>query len=400
MWRKVISRSDRDKQTIESLVRRLGPTSRARIHEVTRIRLSATSQLVRDLLTEGRLVEAGVEDGRLGRKSVLLQLNEQYRSVVGLEFDDECVTAGVTDLRPRVRKVLRERTRLERGQAGLLDQLLCVTRKAMEGEQVIGIGVADPGLVDSKRGITLTSSTMPFWRQVPLGEIFAAEFGVPVLVETRTRAKALAERQGDDEAAATSMIYIDYGSGIGAGLFVDGRLLYGQGSAAGEFGHTHIVEHGPICTCGSFGCLEAIAGLRAVEARVRRILTDGGKTEVLDMADGDPARITGWMVFEAASQGDKVAINVMAEVARYLGLGIANLVNLFNPGLVVLDARLALAGQELLDQINVVVRRQALREATEQVRIRYARVKDGAGVLGVAGIVLDKHYANTTRELR
>jgi predicted NBD/HSP70 family sugar kinase len=98
------------------------------------------------------------------------------------------------------------------------------------------------------------------------------------------------------------------------------------------------------------------------------------------------------MVFEAASRGDKVSGNVVAEVARYLGLGIANLVNLFNPGLVVLDARLRLAGPDLLDGIVAVVRRQALREATDQVVIRYASVTDAAGALGVASMVLEKHF--------
>ena len=188
------------------------------------------------------------------------------------------------------------------------------------------------------------------------------------------------------------MVYVDYGSGIGAGLYVDGRLLYGQGSAAGEFGHTCLAPDGPVCTCGSFGCLEAIAGLRAVEARVRRLLLEGARSKVVDAAGGNAEGVTGWMVFEAASSGDKVASNVVAEVARYLGLGIANLVNLFNPGLVVLDARLRLAGSELLDGIISAVRRQALREATEQVVIRYASVTEAAGVLGVARMVLEKHF--------
>ncbi|MBV6432704.1 MAG: N-acetylglucosamine repressor [Bryobacteraceae bacterium] len=395
--KRVNGKAERDLHIVEAVVRRHGPISRARIHELTGIRPSATSQLVRRLLKEGRLLEAGVEEGRLGRKGVLLELNEAYASALGIEFDDETVTAGVTDLHPRIRHKVTARTLLEEGTEGLIRQLLDVARRAIREAAVpaaslVGIGVADPGLVDSQRGVTVTSSTMPFWKQVPLKEIFEREFNTPVQVETRTRAKAVAEHEEDLADGAGSMVYVDYGSGIGAGLYVDGRLLYGQGSAAGEFGHTHVTEDGPICNCGSFGCLEAFAGIRAVEARLRRIIAEGGQTDVLDMADGDPARITGWMVFQAASRGDKAASSIVAEVGRYLALGIANLVNLFNPGVVVLDATLGEAGQELLEQISGIVRRKALRESAAQAVIRYARVRESAGVLGVARIALAKHF--------
>lgn len=395
--RQVNGKAERDRHVIEAIVRKFGPISRAKIHELSQIRLSATSTLVRELLSEGRLEECGVETSSVGRKGVLLKVNDGYGCVAGVEFDDEFVSVGISDLQPRIRRLISEPVKLSGGQDQLLDQLVSVTRRALREAKVrkgelVGIGVADPGLVDSQRGITLTSSTIPFWRQVPLRQIFEREFGVPVSVETRTRAKAVAEHENEANGTASSMIYVDYGSGIGAGLYVDGRLLYGQGSAAGEFGHTCIDPEGPVCLCGSFGCLEAMAGLRAVEARVRRLLQEGARSEVLDAAHGNPAAVTGWLVLEAASRGDKVSRNVVAEVARYLGLGIANLVNLFNPGLVVLDSRLRLAGAELLDGIVSVVKRQALREATDQVIIRYAAVTEAAGALGVARMVLEKHF--------
>jgi len=396
--KQVNGKPQRDKHVVEAIVRRFGPMSRAKIHELSQIRLSAMSALVRSLLEEGRLVESGVEESTVGRKGALLRLNESYGSVIGIEFDDESLSVGVSDLHPRIRHLLTEPVQLDGGREKLIRQLLAAARRVLQESRirkndVVGIGVADPGLVDSQRGITLRSSTIPFWREVPLREIFEREFGVPVLVEARTRAKAAAEYDaGGGEAGRSSMIYVDYGSGIGAGLYVDGRLLYGKGSAAGEFGHTCVAPDGPVCTCGSFGCLEAIAGLRAVEARVRRLLMEGARSKVVDAAGGNADAVTGWMVLEAASSGDKVASNVVAEVARYLGLGIANLVNLFNPGLVVLDGRLRPAGSELLDGIISAVRRQALREATEQVVIRYASVTEAAGVLGVARMVLEKHF--------
>ena len=394
--KRVSAKPELDKQVVEAVIRKFGPVSRAKIHEMTGIRPSATSQIVRQLLRERRVLEAGVEQGHLGRKGVLLEQNNRFGYVAAVEFDDEKVVAGITDLKPEITHVASAPTILDQGARGLIHQLLDTIKRAIresgiDPKALVGIGIADPGLVDSRSGVTVTSSTIGFWKDIPLKEIFECEYDLPVLVETRTRAKTVTEQMEAGEGVET-MVYVDYGTGIGAGLFVDGRLLYGQGSAAGEFGHTHIVEDGPACNCGSFGCLEAIAGMRAVEARLRRALADGGHTELLEMAGGDPGRITGWMVFEGASRGDKISVNIVAEVGRYLGLGIANLVNLFNPAVVVLDGTLRAAGQELLDQISAIVRRQALRESTEHVVVRYARPGEHAGVLGAAAMVLERHF--------
>jgi predicted NBD/HSP70 family sugar kinase len=375
-------------------VRRFGPISRAKIHELTQIRPSATSQIVKRLLAEGRLVEDGVEGGRLGRKGALLRLNEDSRFVAALQFDDEAITAGIANLRPTLLKTRTAPTQLTGGVDALVRQLIGTLKSCLRGiasDSLVGIGIADPGLVDSRRGVVLSCSTIPFWRDVPLKEIFEREFGLPVTVETHTRAKTVAER--DSGQSRDTMIYIDYGAGIGAGLVMDGRLLYGQTSGAGEFGHMHVVENETACNCGSFGCLEAVAGLRAVETRVRRAVADGGTTEVLAMAGGDAARISGWMVFEAASRGDKIAGSTVAMVGRYLGLGIANLVNLFNPGSIVLDWRLRTAGDALLDEITATVRLQALREFTANLQIRYATQGNEAGLLGMSRMALDEHMA-------
>ena len=392
----VKAKSEHDERTVEYVVRRFGPVSRAKIHELTQIRPSATSQIVRNLLDAGRLVEDGVEQGHLGRKGALLRLNEDARFVACVQFDDETITAGLTNLHPQVKKTSTAVTPLQGGPDALVRQLIKTIRNCLgrtPRDLLLGIGIADPGLVDSRRGVVLSCSVIPFWRDIPLKEIFEREFGVPVTVETNTRAKTVAERDAGGADPRETMIYIDYGVGIGAGLVTDGRLLYGRTSGAGEFGHIHVVESDAACNCGSFGCLEAIAGLRAVETRVRRALADGGKTEVWDMAGGDPSRISGWMVFEAASRGDKIAGNTVAVVGRYLGLGIANLVNLFNPGSVVLDSRLRPAGAMLLDEVQATVKLQALREFTDHLEIRYATQTAGAGIIGMARMVLEEHMA-------
>lgn len=387
---------ERDKHVVEAVVRRFGRISRARINQLTDLRGSTTSLLVRDLLKEGRLVEDGRSDNALGRKQILLRLNEEYRYVAGVDFDDEEVVAGVMDLRPQIRATVSEPVRLKRGREGLIEQLVKCLRKALDKARLkpsdlLGVGVADPGLVDSRRGITIMSSMIEFWRDVPLGAIFEKEFGVPALIETRTRAKAVAERQLGAGEMSNDMIYVDYGTGIGAGVILEGKLLLGHGFAAGEFGHTHLQEDGPICKCGSNGCLEAVAGARAVEVKVRKVFAEGGTSRALELA-GDIEKITGWTVLQAAKLGDKVCTNIVAEISNSLGLGLANLVNLFNPSVVVLDHRLSLAGDGMLEHITRVVRRQALAYASDGLAVRFGRLGREAGLLGIGLLILDRHY--------
>lgn len=395
--KQVARKSERDKHVVEAVVRRFGPVSRVGIHKLTSLRRNTISSIVRQLLVEGRLVENGRSDNPLGRKQILLQSNEEYGFILGIEFDDEVATAGVMDLHPRVKRSVSEPTNLSSGREGLIEQLRSLVRKAMQAAGVdpnsaLGIGIADPGLVDSRNGVTLTSSTIEFWNQVPLKRIFEEEFGIPTVVESKMRAKAIAEHMLGGGQKQDNMIYLDYGTGIGAGIIVDGRLLYGKNGGVGEVGHTHIAEDGPACKCGSIGCLEAIAGAAAIEARIRKALSEGATSRAVELAGGDAKKITAWTVLSAANIGDKICNNIIQEIGRYLGVGVANLVNLFNPSVVVLDKRLALAGESLLDQIRRTVKGQALSTSSANLPIQFGQIETDVGLLGIGLKVLDQHF--------
>lgn len=394
----VATKGQRDKHVIEAVVRRFGPLSRSEIHDYTDLQQSEISRLVRELLDARRLVEAGRGENPMGRKQVMLELNQDHRFILGVGFDDETVIASVMNLIPRIKREVREPTRLDGGSDGLVDQLIGCGRRALEKagvaqKDLAGVGVAGSGLVDSRRGTFLMSSTVEVLKDVPLQRLFEEAFGAPVVIENLTRAKTVGERRLGAGGMAEDMILVEYGrTGIGAGIVMNGKLMHGSGCAAGEFGHTHIMSDGPACRCGSFGCLEAVAGASALEARIRKAIFEGSGSEALAMAGGDAAAITGWMVFEAASRGDKTCAALTEQIGTYLGLGLANLVNLFNPSVLVVDQRLRLAGEGLLDQIIRVVKRQALQHATENLLIRFGELGNEAIVLGVGSIVLERHF--------
>jgi N-acetylglucosamine repressor len=394
----VASIRDRDKAIILDVIRRFGPLSRVEIHEFTNIRPAGISQLTRELICEDTIREAGLSDNPTGRKQILLEMNESAGSIVAIDFDAELVRAAVLDCRPAViRQTHAEPTNRGGGVEGLVQQLLRCAREAIQESgaapsRIIGLGIGDPGIVDSRRGLSVASSTIDFWRDVPLGERFTSEFGIPCVVADNTRARTVAERVLGAGRRSDDMIFVEYSSGIGAGMVCGGRVLVGDRFVAGEFGHTHLAENGPPCSCGSFGCLEAVAGVSALESSIRRAIRHGGFSICLEMAEGDINRVTGWNVLEAARQGDKMSITLVEEMGNYLGLGIANLVNLFNPALIVLDKRLALAGDLLIDQISRIVRRQSLAYSSERLEFRFGTLGDEAGLLGVALLVLENAF--------
>lgn len=388
---------ERDRAVIEALVRNYGPISRAEIRHLTNLRWSTISPIVRELLNEGKLLEVGPSSNPTGRKQTLLQLNEEHGFVVAVEFDPETVSAAVTDLFPRTRTKITETTYLEGGAEGLIRQLFSCAHKAVQQagvqrEKILGIGVADPGLVDVQEGISLLSVNLGFWKEVPLKKLFEEEFGVPVIIESCTRAQALAERVLGAGGGAEDMVYIEYGSGIGAGITIEGKMLLGHDRIAGEFGHIPMIENGPACNCGSFGCLEALVGLSAIEARCRKAIQEGGNSRALEIVNGDAGKITGWTVLQASKLGDKTCVAIVGELEKYLGLGLSTIVNLFNPSIVVLDHRLGLAGESLLEQIAWAVKKQALGNSTANLKFRYATLGSDVGLSGAALNVLERIF--------
>ncbi len=166
------------------------------------------------------------------------------------------------------------------------------------------------------------------------------------------------------------MAYIKVGTGVGAGLLLDGKIYTGASGCAGEIGHITIRDNGPLCSCGNYGCLEAMAGGGAIAQKARAAVKAGRRTQLAMI--GDVNQITALDVARAARLGDLVAQQIMAEAGGYLGIAIASLVNLFNPSMVVIGGGVAQIGDLLLDPIRQAVRERSLRSAAQAVRISAA----------------------------
>lgn len=394
----VTSKWERDKGIIVNVIRSFGPVSRVEIHRLTQIRLSTISQITKELLSEAIVLDDGLWDNPTGRKQILLRINPASGYILAIEFDAEEVTTAVLDLVPDIRALSKESTIRDRGVEGLVGQLIASARKAMQAAgvhtgQLRGIGIADVGPVDRKLGVSMMSSQMEFWREVPLRRIFEEEFGVPVHLDNATRCRGNAERLIGAGERSDDMVYVEYGAGIGSAIISGGRTLGGHHTSAGEFGHTRVVDEGLPCKCGSFGCLEAMAGATALANRFREIAIEGVSSLALTLAGGDRQAVTGWHVIEAAREGDKLSSVIVGEMLRYLAMGLGNVVNLLDPARIVLDRRLQVAGEAFPEQLGRAIRMQALSHITKDLVVCYGKLREEAGVMGAALMVLEELFA-------
>lgn len=273
-------------------------------------------------------------------------------------------------------------TRSSLGPAVVLDDIADLALDLAAGQPLTALGLGLPGLLDLDRGVCVVAENLG-WEEVPIVAPLSDKLGVPVFIENDARVAALGEYSQGKAQGCKHFIYLTIGTGIGAGIFIDGRLLQGSRWSAGEVGHMVMDPQGPACTCGNRGCLEALASATAI-ARDGRKAAKANPDSLLNTL-GD--EIDAALVFRAAATGDSVADEVLAKALTWLGLGIANLVNVFNPQLVVIGGGVSLAGDQLLNPVRAVVERCAMRVQKETVSIATSSLDDTAGVAGALELI-------------
>src|SRR3954469_2361418 len=283
----------------------LGPISRADVARQTGLTRTTVSDVVAGLLDEGVVREIGRGQSTGGKAPILLEVDDDARLVVGLDLGEEQFAGSLVNLRGEIRRTVELEVDGRDGDAALalvfelLDRLLDGTAAPL-----LGIGIGTPGLIDSRTG-TIRRAVNLDWRDLPLGPIVAERYDVPVNVANDSQAAALAEYTYAGGDRVPNLIAIRVGRGVGAGLILRGALFQGDGSGAGEIGHVVVNENGALCRCGRIGCLETVAGMRAIEAQASaatgsptdlvgtRKAIDAGEPWALAIADAAGAALRG-----------------------------------------------------------------------------------------------------------
>ncbi|MGI6365198.1 MAG: ROK family protein [Bacillota bacterium] len=271
-------------------------------------------------------------------------------------------------------------TRAALGPETVLADIAALALELAQGKEIAAIGLGAPGLLDLERGICLFSGNLR-WQGVALTQPLSDELGAPVFLDNDVRVAALGELSQGKAKGCKDFIYLTVGTGIGSGIFIDGRLLRGPRWSAGEVGHMILDPQGPHCTCGRQGCLEALASATAI-AREGRAAAAANPASLLNTLAGSPEEIDAAKVFEAASAGDPAASQVVDTAMNWLGIGVANLINIFNPRLVVIGGGVSLAGEQLLAPVRAQVQRYCMEVQKETVTVTTSALDDSAGVAG------------------
>jgi len=313
------------------------------------------------------------------------------RYVVGIDIGGTNLVVGcVAEDGSALHGLMSEPTRPESGADDVMERLLTLARRSIAETraklphvEIAGVGVGAPGPLDRSRGVVLLTPNLG-WTNMPLRERVSAGLDLHAALDNDANCAVLGEWWIGAAKGARHAVGITIGTGIGGGLIVNGEMVHGASDCAGEIGHVTIETEGRRCKCGNYGCLEAYASGPAIARRAVEEVESGGVSRLAEFAGGSLLNVTAQTVYEAANHGDVVALQVVSETAKFLGTGIANLVNVLNPEVVVVCGGVTLAGDGLFVPLRREVARRAFRPAVEACRIVPGVLTGTAGVYGAA----------------
>jgi N-acetylglucosamine repressor len=375
-------------------IRDSGPISRVDLQGRTTLSWGTITSSIRELLGREILREVRAVPTAVGRRPIEVDLNTERNFAVGLQLGSASVRSVLVDVKGNVIGELDAPVNARASRDQIVQRLVgsartLLARHAVTPSLLAGIGVAAPGAVDFRSGVCHFSPRHPAWKEVPLRRIFESRFRVPCFVDHVSNCFALSEKLFGAGRGVGSFICVLLGTGVSAGIVVNGEVYRGADSVAGEFGHTCIDADGPLCGCGNTGCLEVYASglaLSRLAAEAVRKRPRGLTAALAAAAGADP---TGETLCQAARKGDPIAREIFSHMGVYLGIGVSNLVSLLNPERVILGGRVCRACEFFLPVFEATVEKRAWHASTRDIRIS---ILERGAVLGAAALVFQEVF--------
>lgn len=307
---------------------------------------------------------------------------------MGVDIGGTKVAAGLVDASGEISSQVREpMIANSSAQEGLNAVFSAIARILPDGAPGVGgIGICAPGPLDPITGVILNPPNLPCWRNFPLGELVQRRYSSPVKIDNDANAAALAETRWGAARGCRNVFYATIGTGIGTGIVFDGKIYHGRTGSAGEGGHVSIDYHGPICRCGKPGCIEILASGTAIAQRARQEMAAGANSAMLQFAGGDVAAFTGEIVGKAAAAGDHLAIKILTEATEMLALWLSNIVDLFDPEVIVIGGGAAVLYQPFFGKLHDRISHLTVNPRADEVPILPARYGADAGIAGGAAL--------------
>jgi glucokinase-like ROK family protein len=379
-------------------VRAHGASSRAELAEATGLGLSVLAQRVEALLDYGLLAEDRIGVSTGGRAPRLLRFRADAGYLLVADLGATSADVALADLSGEILVHRAEASDIAAGPDAVLTRVErlfeeCLAETGALPGSLWGIGIGVPGPVEFESGRPISPPIMPGWDGYRVRERFA-EHNVPVWVDNDVNLMALGELTGGCGRGIDDFVFVKIGTGIGAGIVVDGRIHRGAQGSAGDVGHIHVQAEGRevICRCGMNGCLEALAGGAAL-ARDAEAAARAGRSEILRALLSEKGFLEAADVAVASKHGDPVSVELITEAGRLVGQMLTGIVNFFNPSLLVIGGGVAGAGDLLLATIRQTIYRRSLPLATRDLIVRRSELDGRAGVIGAATMVANELFA-------
>jgi len=315
--------------------------------------------------------------------------------ILGIDLGGTKILTAVVNAQGKMLSRDHSITPAKEGQEAVVKSILESTSRALgqahiAAADLVAIGLGAPGLSNPETGILFTSPNLPGWKDVHLRDIIEKELGKKAFLINDANAAAIGELFFGAARGTRNFIYVTVSTGIGGGIIVDGKIYTGSIGMAGELGHMVIDDEGPQCNCGNRGCWETLASGTALAREVRNRIKEGAVTSILNYVDGDIDKVNAEAIHKAAQAGDRVASELITRIAYYLGVGLANLINIFNPEAIVIGGGLSNIGDMLLKPAFEEAGRRAFKQAYQAVRFARAELGGNSGVLGAAAFALEQ----------
>ncbi len=382
---------DRKNQIRRNLILRAlldyGPKSLTDLAKITGMTLPVVSRTVSVLRREKLVIEPREKDTvQAGRPPSMVKLNGKAGFLLGIDIGRLFTNFIILDLETRIVSDTRRKSIPLSNDIGIIDELekeikVVLSLAGVEWSKLLGIGISLPGMVKGKEGL---GETYFNFGDAPAREILSRRFDKPVHIEHDLEAMAFGERWFGAAKDVKNALCVNVGWGLGLGMILDGKVFYGEEGYAGEFGHIQVVRNGELCYCGKRGCLETVASGRAITKIARDRITKGASTIIVSEHKLTPDEIDTEAVVKGAARGDEFSIELLEDAGRYLGAGIAMLINLLNPALVILGGGIPTAAPSFLESVRAGAKKQSLVPLNRNVKFAVSSLGNKAGALGVA----------------
>jgi predicted NBD/HSP70 family sugar kinase len=378
----------RNTQLILKTIYANGPISRAEVARVTNLTPPTVSDVVASLIETGLVEEVGLAPSSSGRRAILLKVVDDSRQLVGVDLSREDFRGALANLRGQITHRIDLPLQGRDGDAALeLVYELVDALVETATEALLGIGIGSPGLVDAANGV-LQQSVNLNWRYIAFRNLLEKRYNLPVYMANDSQVGAFAmytfgKRYEDD----LPLVVINLGWGVGAGIIIDGQLLYGSPVGAGEIGHITVVTGGDRCACGNYGCLETIASSRSIIRKVKQLAEDNPNSSINNLVT-DTNEIDMNIIITALEAGNEDVRKVILEAGEALGIAAANLVGVLGSCRILIRGSVARFGQLLLDPMREELDRRTLPSLARASELGIANVGSDIVIQGASALIL------------